>query len=190
VFKPDVRAAIEKHRCGAGADTLIGNAVNKRDLGSRWRRSAHRECGQRHAQRWGDDDTYVFDADVALGTDTITDSLGVDILDFSETAAGVTVNLGTTGPQTVVPAKLVLNLTSTAEIENVTGGSGNDSLTGNSLSNVFAAVWGRCVKRGAGDDTYVRDESVLLGHDTITDPSVSIRSISRPRPAALPLLLT
>jgi Ca2+-binding RTX toxin-like protein len=103
---------------GAGNDTLNGGAGN---------------------------DTYLFDTDSALGFDTLTEALGggTDVLDFNGSSNSVTVNLGTTGSQTV-NSNLTLNL-SASQAENLTGGSGNDTLTGNGQDNLLSG--------GAGDDT-------------------------------------
>ncbi len=84
-----------------------------------------------------DDDNYAFDTDSALGTDTINEVFGggTDNLDFTGSTNAITVNLGTTGNQ-VVNGNLTLNMTA-AQVENVTGGSGDDTLTGNSLNNAL-----------------------------------------------------
>ena len=60
---------------------------------------------------------------------------GIDLLDFSAADVGVTIDLSLVGIQTVVIDILKLKLLQ-AEVENVTGGSGNDSLTGSDANNV------------------------------------------------------
>src|SRR5262249_40355638 len=81
---------------GAGNDTIAGGAGN---------------------------DTYLFDTDLALGSDTINESGGgVDTLDFSATTTrAVAINLGNAGAQ-VVNAGLTLTLSPGNTIENVIGG--------------------------------------------------------------------
>src|SRR6185369_2513877 len=74
------------------------------------------------------DDTFLFLADASLGTNTVTGNGGRDTLDFSGTAAGVTVDLALHSSQ---PVNGNLNLVLTDDIENVTGGSGADFLYGN-----------------------------------------------------------
>jgi Ca2+-binding RTX toxin-like protein len=109
-------------------------------------------------------DVYAFNADLLLGSDTITETSGggTDTLDFSSTAtAGVTVDLSRTDPQTVVFGKLVLTLSAGDAIENVGGGGGDDVLIGNALANVL--------KGGPGNDTYRFDPSQPLGTDTVTE---------------------
>jgi len=101
-----------------GSDTLIGGSAN---------------------------DTFLFDVDNVLGLDIVTGNGGSDTLNFTASSAGVTVDLSILGPsiQTVRTARLALQLED--EIENVVGGAGNDSLTGNDLDNVLMG--------GPGDDT-------------------------------------
>lgn len=115
------------------------------------------------------DDTFSFKADSSLGTDTITGNGGHDTLDFSGTTAGVTVNLATLAPATqVVNANLSLKLID--KIENVTGGSGNDTLTGNDLDNVIIGGPGSDVLAGgAGSETYVFDTDTPQGNKTIIE---------------------
>src|SRR5262249_29988440 len=73
-------------------------------------------------------DTYRFDADLALGSDTVDESGGgVDLLDFSATTTrAVSIDLSNPAAQ-VVNAGLTLTLSSGATIENVTGGTRRDS---------------------------------------------------------------
>ena len=91
-------------------------------------------------------DTFRFDTDLALGSDTIDESGGgVDTLDFSATTTrAVAIDLSNPAAQ-VVNAGLTLTLSSGATVENVTAGALDDALTGNSLNNV--------IDGGAGNDT-------------------------------------
>ena len=61
---------------------------------------------------------------------------GSDTLDYTGTVSDLTVNLGTS---------LVPDIGSITSIENVTGGSGNDSLTGDDGANILTG--------GLGNDT-------------------------------------
>jgi Ca2+-binding RTX toxin-like protein len=100
-------------------------------------------------------DTYRFLANTALGTDTITETTtgGIDNLDFTGTTAGVNVNLGITTSQTV-NSRLKLILSANNVIENATGGTGNDRLTGNTLNNTLNGSSGNDQLQGlGGDDT-------------------------------------
>jgi len=155
-----------------GNDTLTGGAGNDALLGG------------------AGDDTYLFDTDSALGTDTITDAAGngTDTLNFSDSSNAITVNLGTAGNQ-IVNSRLTLNLTA-AQMENVIGGSNNDSITGNTLDNVLSGGSGNDALNGGdgkdtltggsgndsltggnGNDVYSFDTDSALGSDTLTEIS-------------------
>ena len=100
-------------------------------------------------------DTYRFLANTALGTDTITETTtgGIDNLDFTGTTAAVNVNLGIATSQTV-NSRLKLILSANNVIENATGGTGNDRLTGNTLNNTLNGGSGNDQLQGlGGDDT-------------------------------------
>ncbi|MBD2381147.1 M10 family metallopeptidase C-terminal domain-containing protein [Trichormus variabilis] len=100
-------------------------------------------------------DTYAFVANAALGTDTITETAtgGIDTIDFSGSTGAVRVNLGVTTSQTV-NSNLKLILSANNVIENATGGTGNDRLTGNALNNILAGGNGNDQLQGlAGNDT-------------------------------------
>ena len=114
-------------------------------------------------------DTFLFDADTAQGTDTITGNGGRDTIDFTSTSANVVLDLSILSPVVqVVNGNLSLKLGDL--FENVTGGSGNDTLTGNSLSNVMAGGLGSdSLAGGAGADYYSLDTDTALGSKTITE---------------------
>jgi trimeric autotransporter adhesin len=151
---------------GAGNDTLTGGAGN---------------------------DTYLIDADVDTGTDTINEVVlvalngGTDTLDFSTTTTkAINVNLGLTTLQTVATGvQLVIPVVS---IENVSGGSLNDTLIGNNLNDILRGGAGDdtlsggngsdyliggagsdSLTGGIGSDVYSIDADVDLGTDTINE---------------------
>ncbi len=118
---------------GDGDDTLVGGpGINILDGGD-------------------GDDVFIYQPDGALDLDGVIGGAGIDTLDFSAFAAGITLNLSLLGVgQLVVPGELQILFTSNSvpladEIENVIGGSGADSITGNSLNNTLTG--------GAGADT-------------------------------------
>lgn len=115
-------------------------------------------------------DTYIFDADLALGTDRIIDSAGIDTLDFSATTTrNVSVNLELAGVQ-VINAGLSLRLSSSLTLENVIGGSLNDVILGNSRDNRLEGGPGDDTLNGSsGNDTYVFDTDSALGFDSVED---------------------
>jgi Ca2+-binding RTX toxin-like protein len=124
-------------------------------------------------------DTYIIDADVDLGNDTIYEYSGTDTIDFSTTTTkAININLNTTTLQAVATGvHLVIPVVS---IENVTGGTLNDTLTGNNLNNMIDGGAGNDkLTGGVGDDSFLFDGgkaisglvtvSSLLGKDTIAD---------------------
>lgn len=137
---------------GSGNDTLTGgNADDLLDGGT-------------------GDDTYRFDADVSLGSDTISDSAGLDTLNFAPTTGqGVSVDLSLTTLQLVHPNHS-LTLTDGNQIESAVGTSKVDRLAGNSLSNRLTGGGGDDVLIGrAGDDSYLFDADAPLGTDTLVE---------------------
>ncbi|MDB9451006.1 beta strand repeat-containing protein, partial [Dolichospermum circinale] len=98
-------------------------------------------------------DTYSFVANSALGIDTITETTtdGIDTITFNGTTVAVNVNLGVTTSQTV-NSNLKLILSANNVIENATGGTGNDRLTGNTLNNTLNGGSGNDQLQGLGGD--------------------------------------
>jgi len=119
-------------------------------------------------------DTFLYDIDNVLGTDTITGNGGMDTISFAGSTAGVTLlDLANTGAsQTVRAGFLVLRLTA-EDIEGATGGDGNDNLYGNGLNNILIGGPGNDVLAGrAGSETYRYDtDSVNWGLDEIVEHS-------------------
>ncbi len=137
---------------GGGNDTITGNSGDDTLIGGTG------------------NDTYRFDTDAVLGTDSVTEASGggTDTLNFSGSTNDLIVNLGTTGNQTI-NGNLTLNLTA-AQVENVTGGDGNDQLTGNTLSNSITGGAGNDVLTGGtGNDTYYFNTNTNLEIDTVTE---------------------
>jgi Ca2+-binding RTX toxin-like protein len=130
---------------GTQADRLTGNSRNNVLTGG------------------AGNDTYVFDCDSALGSDTVVEAanVGIDTLDFSPTTTkSIAVALSTAAAQTV-NSNLTLTLSTGTSLENVIGGALADRLEGNSRDNVLAG--------GAGNDTYKFDTDHPLGSDTVVE---------------------
>jgi Ca2+-binding RTX toxin-like protein len=105
---------------GALSDTMTGNSLSNVLTGG------------------AGDDTYIFDTDLALGSDTINEAGGgTDTLDFGGTSTrSIVIDLSRATSQ-VINAGLTLTLQSASTVENVIGGALSDTFTGNSLNNVF-----------------------------------------------------
>jgi predicted extracellular nuclease/2',3'-cyclic-nucleotide 2'-phosphodiesterase (5'-nucleotidase family)/Ca2+-binding RTX toxin-like protein len=111
---------------------------------------------------------------IAGGTVTNVESItadllgGIDTLNYGSTTADLTVNLNT---------GVASGFTAITNIENVTGGFGNDIITGNSGNNTLRGEVGNDILDGglgadiliggAGNDTYIVDNI----NDTISDSS-------------------
>jgi Ca2+-binding RTX toxin-like protein len=111
---------------------------------------------------------------IAGGTVTNVESVtvdllgGIDTLFYGSTTADLTINLNT---------GVASGFTAIANIENVTGGFGNDIITGNSGNNTLRGEFGNDILDGglgadsliggAGNDTYIVDNI----NDTISDSS-------------------
>ena len=153
---------------GDGADTLIGGLGKDILSGGN-----------------GDD---VFVASLAGdGVDTIDGGAGLDTLDYSALGAASVVTVTLNGA-TAVSAKVAGGSTdSVKNVENVTGGAGNDVITGDTLSNVLSGGGGADTLNGgggadrliggagldkltggAGNDAFVLQNDAF-GWDTITD---------------------
>jgi Ca2+-binding RTX toxin-like protein len=111
-------------------------------------------------------DTYLFSTDAAQGIDAIYEvtNAGVDSIVFSGVLS-VNIDLSVTTTQTV-NSNLVLTL---LNLENVTGGAGNDTIAGNSQNNILTG--------GTGNDTFVFGSVGMtaltqLGVDSISDFAV------------------
>jgi len=122
---------------GKGNDILLGGTNSNVLIGGEGDDDLYGNSGS---------DTYRWDVDNLLGSDTVDDPGGIDLFDFSETTmVGIMVDLGMVGgPQIVHATNLTLTINATAEIEYVIGGEQDDVLRGNNANNGF---WGR-----GGDD--------------------------------------
>ena len=90
---------------------------------------------------------------VGDGADVIDGGAGSDTLDYTGTPTGVTVDLGAGTATGIAGAGLTGSFTS---IENVTGGGGNDTLTGDNNANVLTGGAGNdAIDGGAGIDTAI-----------------------------------
>ena len=147
-------AANETLTGGVGNDTLTGGAGNDSLVGG------------------SGNDTYTFAS--GFGNDSISDISGNDTLDFSAFSTGLLLNL--TGTSFTQSTGNSVNWGANS-IENLTIGSGDDTLTGTSGSNLLIAGNGNnTLTGGAGNDTLVggtgNDTYVFVsgsGVDSLTD---------------------
>jgi Ca2+-binding RTX toxin-like protein len=114
-------------------------------------------------------DTYAFTANTPLGTDTIVETTtgGIDTVSFSGTTVAANINLGITTSQTV-NSNLKLILSANNVIENATGGTANDRLTGNVLNNTLNGGDGNDQLQGLGGNDTLNGGN---GNDILTGGS-------------------
>ena len=131
---------------GSGADTLLGNGLNNTLSGGAGDDKLFGSGGNDVLLGGANNDTYMFVPATVAEADQVTENLneGKDTLSFAYLTTSVVANLGLTSIQSV-HANRTLKLNSTFDFENLTGGSGADTLFGNSLNNTLSG--------GAGDDT-------------------------------------
>jgi Ca2+-binding RTX toxin-like protein len=130
---------------GSGADTLFGNGLDNTLSGNAGNDKLLGAGGNDLLYGGADNDTYMFVPTTVAEADTVSENLnqGIDTLSFGYLTIGVVVNLGSTSVQPV-HANRTLKLNSAVVFENLDGGSGADTLFGNTLNNTLIG--------GAGDD--------------------------------------
>ncbi|WP_194787919.1 retention module-containing protein [Pseudomonas sp. UFMG81] len=98
------------------------------------------------------------------GNDLLDGGAGIDTASYAKATAGVTVDLGHSGPQNTLGA----GTDTLTGIENLIGSDYNDTLTGNDADNVLNGGAGNDVlKGGGGNDTLIGGP----GNDTLTGGS-------------------
>jgi len=124
---------------GAGNDSLVGNGGDDVLTGG---------AGNDTMLGGGGNDRYVFGPATAAEADVVaeTSGNGTDTLDFSTLTTAVTVNLGSDTLATTTNRTVKTQTAGQfANFENVIGGSGNDTISGNAAANLLQG--------GAGNDT-------------------------------------
>ena len=129
---------IENAVGGSGNDTLTGNALGNNLNG-----------GSGNDSISGGDGSDILKG--SLGTDTLDGGVGSDWADYRGTSLAVTVNLATTTAQNTGG----WGTDTLVNIENVFGGLGNDSLTGNALGNTIRGGLGNDFMDGLAGGDYV-----------------------------------
>jgi Ca2+-binding RTX toxin-like protein len=179
----DGAAAIENVIGGSGNDTITGNAVANNLSGGPGNDTLNGAGGHDTLVGGNGDDTYTFAAATAAGNNIISEvgTTGVDTINFASITSptgNVSINLGVTAFQKFDALRYV-RLDGAAAIENVIGGSGNDTITGNALANILNGGPGNDILKGeagndslvgsTGDDTYVFGTASAIEADTVTE---------------------
>ncbi len=129
------------------------------------------------------DDNYVFDPASNMEADALTEVAngGIDTLTFSALTTGISLNLNTTATQ-ALHINRALTLNSRGTFENAVGGSGDDILVGNDLTNMLIGNAGDdqltggkgddWLLGGLGYDTYVFGVITSAEIDTLTETAI------------------
>jgi serralysin len=170
--------SIENLQGSATANSnLTGDSSNNSLLGYAGNDTLNGGGGNDYLNAGAGNDRYLFNVAVTQGTDTISEGIGggMDSIEFTGNTA-INLNLNLTTAQTL-NANLVLTV---INLENATGGSGNDTIAGNTLANIIAGGAGNdTLSGGTGNDAFVFGNPVLtlltqMGIDTITDFTVGV----------------
>ncbi len=142
---------------GSGNDVLTGNGVANQLFGGPGNDILNGAGGNDTLVGGTGDDTYVLGPASASESDTLIElpNEGADTIDFSSISTNVVLNLGLTSSQAAHTNRTV-TLSHGNSFENIIGGSGNDTLTGNALANQIVGGDGNdTLNGGAGDDVLI-----------------------------------
>ncbi|QAU35555.1 M10 family metallopeptidase C-terminal domain-containing protein [Janthinobacterium sp. 17J80-10] len=144
----NIGSVIENAKGGSGNDSITGNSANNQLWGMSGNDVLQGDAGN-DAVAGGNGNDYLAGG---AGTDTLDGGAGTDVADYRDVVAAVNVNLGTGitandgegGTDTLIA------------IENIIGGAGNDTLTGDALANRLEGRNGNDnLVGGDGSDTLV-----------------------------------
>jgi Ca2+-binding RTX toxin-like protein len=162
---------------GAGNDSLYGGAGNDQMFGHSGNDILKGDAGDDRLHGGieissveTNNDRYIFSG-VNLGRDNITDTVGFDTFDFSYSALGITLDLGSNSVQTV-NSNLRLEILPGTVIDQVYGSNHNDIIYGNNVFNVLYGLGGddRLYGRGGTDVLYGGDgDDGMFGGIGLTD---------------------
>jgi Ca2+-binding RTX toxin-like protein len=158
---------------GDGNDSLIGGAGNDVFTAGLGNDSIIGGLGDDALNGQSGNDVFVIDADVDFGLDTITEIVGGgnDTIDLRTSLISIALDLTIASQQTIATGVALQFVDPSAtDIENVYGGSGNDTIAGNALNNYFIGGAGNdSITGGLGSDRYVIDADTDLGSDRIIE---------------------
>ena len=179
-LKLNAGSTLENITGGTGNDVLTGNASSNSLLGGNGNDTLNGASGSDALVGGQGDDTYLFTTATTSEADSITELFGQgkDLLSFSTIATPVTLNLASIAVQSVHTNR-TLQLNAVDSIEDATGGTGNDALTGNGLNNTLIGGSGNDTLNGAagndnlqggiGDDVFVFDPATTTEADLVTE---------------------
>jgi Ca2+-binding RTX toxin-like protein len=150
-----------------------GNSLNNKIIGNSGINALCGKAGNDTLIGADGNDVYIIDADVDLGLDIITEAAvatgGIDTIDLRTSAIATKLDLTALITQTIATG-VQLAAIGAQGIENVYGGSGNDTIIGNASNNVFIGGAGSdSITGGLGNEIYIIDADVDLGTDTLIE---------------------
>jgi Ca2+-binding RTX toxin-like protein len=179
-LKLNSAVVIENLTGSTGADTLFGNSLDNTVTGGAGDDKLIGAAGNDLLLGGANNDTYVFVPTTVAEADQVTENAneGIDTLNFAFLTTSVVVNLASTSIQQVHTNR-TLKLNSATVLENIVGGSGGDTLFGNSLDNNLTAGAGNdtligatgndLLLGGADNDTYVFVPTTVAEADTVSE---------------------
>ena len=163
---------------GSGNDILTGNTLANTITGGPGNDTLTGAGGNDSLYGGTGDDKFVFNGVTSAESDYIAEyfNQGTDTITFASMPINISMSLATLAVQTVHVGRTV-TLSSAITVENLIGGAGNDTLTGNSLENTLTGNGGADVMRGlSGDDTLVggpgNDQYAFANADALENDSV------------------
>jgi Ca2+-binding RTX toxin-like protein len=143
---------------GGGGDTVSGAGVEGSGTAFASALTLNGEAGVDSLTGGNANDT--LNGGATTDNDTLNGGAGTDLLTYAGIAAALTVNLSTTAAQSTGGA----GSDTISTIENLTGGSVNDTLTGSTVANAISGAAGDdSLTGGDGDDVLTGDD----GNDTM-----------------------
>jgi ELWxxDGT repeat protein len=181
---------IENLTGGTGADTLTGNSLNNTLSGGAGDDRLSGGAGNDSLFGGANNDTFVFVPSSGPEADQVSENLndGIDTLSFASLTTDVLLNLGSSFLQSVHTDR-ALKLNSAGVFENIIGGTGADTLFGNSLNNTLTGGVGNDRLIGAGgndvllggadNDTYIFVPTTVAEADQVTEnPNEGLDTLS------------
>ena len=165
---------------GSMNDVLIGNTLANTITGGPGNDAITAAGGNDSLYGGTGDDEFIFNAVTSAEADYIAEYFdqGTDTITFASMPINVVMNLGTLAVQTVHVGR-TLSLSSAITFENLIGGAGNDSLTGNTLGNTLTGNAGNdqltglggsdTLAGGPGFDSYGFTSATSLENDVIIE---------------------
>ena len=155
-YNNDARSLIENATGGSGNDTIGGNSANNVLTGNNGNDTLSGLGGNDTLSGGQGNDTL----DGGAGNDTLDGGAGTDTATYASATSGVTVSLAIVGAQNTIGG----GTDTLVSIENLSGSSFNDTLTGDGNANVITGGPGNDILNGGGGNDSLTGGA---GNDTL-----------------------